>query len=141
MALYKRGDTWWIDIYVDGKRVRETTGTTNRSEAEKILARRLRGRQELTVNDLLDDLELEYQLTEKLDPKRVVYRIRRLRERLRSYTNHGYYIRASSAVGYGSSTGGCQRNDQSRVKRSTSCVHACEDDGEDSVELIFSTIT
>jgi hypothetical protein len=92
MALYKRGDTWWVDTYVNGKRLRETTGTSDKREAERILARRLRSRHGLTVNDILDDLELEYKLTERLDAKRVVYRIRRLRERLRTYAYLNVYV-------------------------------------------------
>ena len=38
MALYRRGQTWIADYYADGQRVRESTGTTNKREAEKFLA-------------------------------------------------------------------------------------------------------
>jgi integrase len=39
--LYKRGETWWIDVHPgDGRRVRESTGTRKRSEAQAYLMRR-----------------------------------------------------------------------------------------------------
>jgi hypothetical protein len=34
MALYRRGRTWYADFYAQGQRVQESTGTTNRREAE-----------------------------------------------------------------------------------------------------------
>lgn len=36
MALYKRGDTWWIDIYHNGKRHRISTKTSDHKKAEEI---------------------------------------------------------------------------------------------------------
>jgi integrase len=41
MGLYKRGDTYWIDYYVNGKRMREAVGT--RQEARVVLGERLQG--------------------------------------------------------------------------------------------------
>lgn len=38
--LYRRGTTWWIRYSVDGKRYRESTGSTSRRKAEKLLGRR-----------------------------------------------------------------------------------------------------
>lgn len=35
MPLYKRGDTWWIDVRVGGRRVRRSTGTADRKEAQR----------------------------------------------------------------------------------------------------------
>ena len=40
MALYQRGRVWYADFYANGKRVQESTGATNRREAEKFLALR-----------------------------------------------------------------------------------------------------
>ncbi|MBI1355155.1 MAG: tyrosine-type recombinase/integrase [Acidobacteria bacterium] len=40
MALYRRGRIWYADYYAQGKRVQESTGTTNRREAEKFVALR-----------------------------------------------------------------------------------------------------
>jgi site-specific recombinase XerD len=39
MGLYKRGNTWWIDYYIDGQRVRENTNTTSKRRAEDMLAK------------------------------------------------------------------------------------------------------
>ena len=36
MSLYRRGRTYWTDIWVDGIRHSKSTGTTNRREAESI---------------------------------------------------------------------------------------------------------
>src|SRR5208283_2113462 len=41
MALYQRGRTWYADYYADRTRVQESTGTSNRREAEKFLALRV----------------------------------------------------------------------------------------------------
>ncbi len=42
MALYRRGQVWYADYYTrQGKRVQESTGTSNRREAEKFLALRI----------------------------------------------------------------------------------------------------
>jgi integrase len=42
MALYRRKEAgiWYADYYANGERIQESTGTTNRREAEKFLARR-----------------------------------------------------------------------------------------------------
>src|SRR3990167_8387765 len=34
MALYKRDGTWWVDIFHQGKRVRKSTGTEIKQDAE-----------------------------------------------------------------------------------------------------------
>ena len=36
MALYKRGNVWWIDIGHHGTRIQETTGTSNKLDAQKL---------------------------------------------------------------------------------------------------------
>jgi integrase len=41
MALYQRGRVWYADFYANGERVQESTGKTNRREAEKHLALRI----------------------------------------------------------------------------------------------------
>lgn len=42
LTLYKRGKVWWLDGSIDGKRVRESTGTAIRADAEEIAAKRER---------------------------------------------------------------------------------------------------
>lgn len=43
MKLSKRGNVWWVDVYVDGKRMRKSTGETSRaaarSKAAEVVAR------------------------------------------------------------------------------------------------------
>ena len=38
--IFQRGKVWWIRYSVDGKRYRESSGSTNRKKAEKLLERR-----------------------------------------------------------------------------------------------------
>jgi integrase len=40
LRLYQRGKVWWIDGSVDGERIRESTRTTVRKEAEQIASKR-----------------------------------------------------------------------------------------------------
>jgi site-specific recombinase XerD len=40
MGVFKRGEHWWIDYYYQGRRIRESTGTTSKKRAEKLLAKR-----------------------------------------------------------------------------------------------------
>lgn len=39
-GLYKRGDVWWLRYTVDGKQIRESSKTTNKSQAEALLSKR-----------------------------------------------------------------------------------------------------
>lgn len=78
--IYKRGGIYYIDVYIDGKRVRETTGSRTEHGALAYLERRLAAPGTYTtVNDLLDALETEYALAGRLDPRRVTYRLASLR--------------------------------------------------------------
>jgi len=40
-SVYKRGKTWWLKYYVDGKAVYESSGVTDRAEARRILQSRM----------------------------------------------------------------------------------------------------
>ncbi len=40
MGIYRRGKCWYILYYVDGQRVRESTGVTNKKRAEQLLKKR-----------------------------------------------------------------------------------------------------
>lgn len=40
MGVFKRGDVWWIDYRFQGRRLRESTGTSSRKRAEQLLAKR-----------------------------------------------------------------------------------------------------
>lgn len=41
MRLYKRGQkgTWWVDIPTESGRIRRSTGTTNRAQAQELAAK------------------------------------------------------------------------------------------------------
>ncbi len=39
MGLYKQGTVWYYELYVDGRRIRKSTGVTNRRVAEDIYAK------------------------------------------------------------------------------------------------------
>lgn len=36
MSLYRRGETWWIVIHHQGQRIRESTGTADKAEAQRL---------------------------------------------------------------------------------------------------------
>ena len=87
MALFKKGDAWYIDYYVDGKRRREAIGP-NRKMAEKALAKR---RVQVAENEFLDivrkpkttfdelaKIYIDYAKTNKLSWTRDEYSIKRL---------------------------------------------------------------
>lgn len=40
MALIKRGDTYWLDIQIKGKRFRESLKTSNKKLAERLYSKR-----------------------------------------------------------------------------------------------------
>lgn len=42
LTLYKRGKIWWLDGSVNGQRIRESTGTSVRKDAEELAAKRER---------------------------------------------------------------------------------------------------
>lgn len=39
MSLFRRGNTWWFSLYLNGKRIRKSLGTSNRKEAELAYAK------------------------------------------------------------------------------------------------------
>ena len=40
-GMYRRGSIWWVRFTVDGKKVRESTGSSRKADARKLLARRI----------------------------------------------------------------------------------------------------
>jgi integrase len=72
-TLYQRGEVWWVQYFVHGRRVRESAETTNRRTAQDFLNGRLgraaEGRpipprvDKITYADLAADLRLHYQTT------------------------------------------------------------------------------
>lgn len=39
--MYQRGSIWWIDVSAEGRRVRQSTGSTRRGDAQKLLRQRI----------------------------------------------------------------------------------------------------
>jgi integrase len=80
---YLRGKIWWIKYYVDGKPVRESTETENKTEAVKILNRKRKDADEgkitanrCTVGHLLDLLIQQQRRFQRSDIKQVQSRIK-----------------------------------------------------------------
>lgn len=89
MGMYKRGDSWYIDYYVNGKRKRERVGT-NKKVAEQALAKRqvqIAEHRFLDIQkspktqfDAFAGTYLEYAKANKQSWQRDVHSIQRLRE-------------------------------------------------------------
>src|SRR5207253_2897771 len=75
-GIYQRGDVWWIRYSHRGKEIRESSESTDKTNAEKLLQKRIRevsndrdGIQafapnagKIYVDELLDNLEKDYRL-------------------------------------------------------------------------------
>lgn len=81
-TLYLRGKTWWVEVWQDGERVRRSTGTADKAEAERF-RRRLVGEMsvtklpptKVTVGDLLTLLVVDYRTRGLRDLKNVERRV------------------------------------------------------------------
>lgn len=98
--IFKRGETWWLSLYVDGKEQRESTKTTDETKAEKILRARLKELhaheldptkpylaqrdRKRTVADLLDALKADFQIR-GIDSPQNLSNIKRAREDFGSF--------------------------------------------------------
>ncbi len=79
--LYRRGATWWLDYSVRGERIRESSGTRNRTEALRLLrekigdvaAHRAPGQsvRRVTVADLLERVAHHYRVNGRRSTKRL----------------------------------------------------------------------
>src|SRR6185369_5838374 len=38
MGIYKRGETWWLSYMIQGRQIRESSGSTNKRLASKLLS-------------------------------------------------------------------------------------------------------
>jgi len=84
-SIYKRGKTWWLKYYVNGKPVYESAKTKDRAEGRRVLAKRLgelaEGRyvghsaERVTFDELADDLVRDYQQKEHRSIKDLQTRI------------------------------------------------------------------
>ncbi len=80
--------TWWTKLYVNGRPVRESTGTTDREVAEGVLRDRLARAshglpvirlQDVRFDELAEDLKAHYSTTGSRDPKEAEKRLKPLR--------------------------------------------------------------
>src|SRR5262245_39927551 len=94
-SIYKRGKTWWIQFYSDGKAMRETSGSTKESDAKKLLKLRegdnargmpyIPNTNRLRFKELLDDVETDY----KINKKRSIEDLkRRIKLHIKPYFGH-----------------------------------------------------
>jgi integrase len=83
-----RGPTWWTKLYVNGRPLRESTGTADRELAEGILRDRLARvsqglpvvrLQDVRFDELADDLRAHYETTGSRDPDEAEKRVKPLR--------------------------------------------------------------
>ena len=66
-SVYRRGKIWWIAYYVDGQQVRESSGSTEKHEAEILLAKRKsqpRSDNRL-ISEILESLANHFLISEK----------------------------------------------------------------------------
>ncbi len=79
--------TWWTKLYVNGRPVRESTGTTDREAAEGVLRDRLARvshglpvirLQDVRFDELAEDLKAHYTTTGSRDPKEAEKRLKPL---------------------------------------------------------------
>lgn len=129
--VFQRGETWWVDYSVHGRRFRETSGSTKRAEAVKLLKRRL-GEQgsghfvgpdaeRVTFEDLMRMIEDDYAAQRRRAAKQLRSTIKRLAasfagaravdittDRLTAYVRH------QQADGYAAGT---IRKDMACIKR------------------------
>jgi integrase len=87
--VYLRGTTWWVKVYVNGVARPESSGSTKRSDAVKLLNKRkaelATGRycpdaDEVTFEDLARIIEADYVLQGRRSLKRLQLSLRHLRE-------------------------------------------------------------
>ena len=80
-SVFKRNRTWWIKFYKDGRPHRESSGSTKKSDAERLLKLRegavAKGEpislrvERITLDELLDDVVLDYEANGKASIARV----------------------------------------------------------------------
>jgi integrase len=87
-SLYQRGNTWWIKYYRQGTCFRESSGSTKKMVAKKLLARRegdiAKGKvpainfEKVTFDELVQDFIMDYEINEKKSIERARSSIRHL---------------------------------------------------------------
>lgn len=89
--IYQRGQTWWIDYSHNGERYRESSGSTKKKDARKLLQKRLGeisdgtfapNADEVTLGDLCEIIEDDYITQGRKSLPRLKTSLRHLRERI-----------------------------------------------------------
>ena len=88
--IYKRGNTWWIKYYRNGKCFRESSGTTKKMVAKKLMDRRegeiAQGKipgiqfEKVTFDELAEDFLRDYRINQKKSLKRAERSVAKLNE-------------------------------------------------------------
>ena len=88
--IYKRGNTWWIKYYRNGKCFRESSGTTKKMVAKKLMDRRegeiAQGKipsvhfEKVTFDELAEDFLRDYRINQKKSIKRAERSVAKLNE-------------------------------------------------------------
>src|SRR5215831_3733461 len=81
-TVFRRGKVWWIQYFVRGSRVRESTGFTEKKDAENLLRQRIGdvaagrhvGPETVTINDLCALVLADYKFRSLRSAKVVEWR-------------------------------------------------------------------
>jgi integrase len=89
-SLYKRGNTWWIKYYRNGKPYRESSGTDKKMVAKKVLERKegdiAQGKvpgipfDKVTFDELAEEFLRDYQINQKKSLARAEWSVRHLKK-------------------------------------------------------------
>lgn len=119
-SLFKRGDIWWIDYSHRGERVRESSGSTRKKDAKKLLQKRMKEmgdggpkhhEEEVMFKDLAEMIVTDYKINDKSSLPNLKTALKHLKERFGGWravdirTDHvRSYIRDKQAAGYANGT-------------------------------------
>ena len=93
--IYQRGRVWWLQYSLAGEKFRESSKSERRGDAVKLLKQRLSEIQigefsgpkadRITINELLDDLLIDYRVRGRKSQKNVESKSKHLRQHLGRY--------------------------------------------------------
>jgi integrase len=95
-TVYKRGQTWWIQYWTHGHRIRESSRSTVKADATDLLNKRLgedprqrairSGANSVTFGDLAEQLRLDYKLRARRSADRMELSLKHLEAGFRGWT-------------------------------------------------------
>lgn len=137
-SIYQRGEAWWIVYHVNKKRYRESSNSTNRSDAVRPLKQRIKeagngqpvGRdvEKFTLRELFDTLIADYQANGRRSLRRVRIAVQHLREhfgaetRASNITSDGITAYVAQRQREGASAATCNR-ELAALKRAFRLAH------------------